>query len=80
MRRLEGKHFSWPVIQSLHDEGYFFPADHAQVHPFGEVLSDKTVRVFVQSAFPRVVWLGEITLAIETFIDQFVRRKFLPRL
>ena len=55
-----------------------FPADLTKVHPFWEVLADKSVRIFVQSAFPRVVWLGKITPAIETFIDQFVRRKFPP--
>jgi hypothetical protein len=69
MRRLEGKHFSWPVVQSLHDEGYFFPADHAQVRPLREVLPDQTVRVLVQSALSRVVWLGEIAPAIKAFID-----------
>ena len=78
MRRLECKRFSWLVVQSLHDEGYLLPADLPKVHPFGEVLSDQTVRVLVQSAFPRVVRLCEITLAIENFIDQFVCRKFPP--
>ena len=38
----------------------------------------KSVRIFVQSTFPRVVWLGKKTPAIETFIDQFVCRKFPP--
>ena len=75
MRRLECKRFSWPVVQSLHDESYLLPADIPKVHPFREVLPDQAIYILVQSAFPRVVRLGEITLGIEAFIDQFVRRK-----
>ena len=75
MRCLERKGFTRPVVQSLHDGGDILPADLSKVHSFREVLPDKSVRVFIQSTFPRVVRLGEITLAIETFIDQFVLRK-----
>ncbi len=64
MRRLECKRFSWPVVQSLHDESYFFPPELVQVSRLsgstagsGRVSNKKNRQTFVSGlavncAFP----------------------------
>jgi len=42
-RRLERKSFSWPAVQSLHDESYLLPSELVQVRTFREVLPDQAV-------------------------------------
>ena len=70
--RLEAQTFSWPVIQSVLDQRDLIRCDLGKRHFLREVLPDQAVSVFVESAFPTVIRLGEVTFTAEFCGDPLV--------
>ena len=72
----EGQSFPGAVIESVHDLLQFFRGDGTQVTPLGKVLADQAIGIFVGSAFPGVVGMGEVHTGSQGLGDAFMLGAF----
>ena len=76
IRCFESQPFSGAVIKPAHGLVEFFLSDGTEVAPFGEVLANQAVGIFVGTAFPGVVRMSEIHPGGEGVCDALVLSTF----
>lgn len=64
--------FAGSVIEAFLDRQAEANRDVCEGAPFGEVLADEAVGVFVGAAFPGVMWSSEVEGGAELFFDVFI--------
>ena len=61
---LEAKTFPRPVVESVYDAADLLKCESPEIGALGQVLTDEPVGVFVESALPGMVGVGEVALGV----------------
>jgi len=51
---------SWSIVQQLHRVSKLVDGDQIEVEIFRKILPEKTIGIFIRSAFPGMIWIGKI--------------------
>lgn len=73
VRSEEAEAATGAVVEFGRDGGALTLGEGGEVSAFGEVLSEKSVGVFVGTAFPGVVRSGEVEFGVEVSLERFVQ-------
>ena len=65
IRCLKAKCLARSLIESRSDGLHLLIGDRREVAAFGKVLPDQTIGVFVQAAFPTVIWMRKVEVSSE---------------
>ena len=75
----EAEFFTGSCIEVFGDGVEFGLRMNREVRAFGQILSDKSVGVFIAAALPRRMRVGKINRQVQIGGDLFVQRHFLAR-
>ena len=64
------------MIESVHDLLYICIADRFEVGALGKILTNQAIRVFIKSALPGMIWMGEIYLSLQRLPHPLMGGKF----
>ena len=68
--------FSGSIVEFAFDVCKLGQADILQIHPFGKVLSNDAVRIFIRPAFPRAIRMRKIDFHSQLCFNRFVFSDF----
>ena len=66
MRRAVVQTLSGPVVERIHRIIDLDLSDTCQAHLLGEVLSQQSIVVLIESSLPRAIGVGEVHLGVQT--------------
>ena len=78
VRSAESEAFARPVVEGRSDAVAASFGEIGERGAFGQILADKTVRIFVGASFPGVMGSGEVDGRIEGCLERFVAMKLDP--